>query len=262
MSKRKKKTSVSEHNPSQDEIDDALAALVASTKRKSRKLSPLEVVEKIEVAKEGIGSLPKVARRIALSYEMLRQIYSLRNCSEGVKRLIREGKIDSYDILYRLSKLPPSSQVAVAKQVIAGDLTSEDVRAIVTFHRDFPGINIRKIIERIKSSRNIKQYVVYFELDSARIKPAVLRSRFESVFGKGNIVSLDGIVGRSFRRGMRKAAKALTFGVLSGEGHAGRVDAGVGELVLNTIGKNRLQEKAKRRGLTKRELIRRLVVER
>jgi hypothetical protein len=259
MSKQKKKKSV-EHKPSKYEINESLVALIASTKRKNRKLSPLEVVEKIEIAKKGIGSLPKVARRIGLSYEMLRQIFSVRNCSEGVKRLIREGKIDSYDILYRLSKLPPSSQVAVAKQVITGDLTSEDVRAIVTFHRDFPGINIRKIIERIKSSRNIKQYVVYFELDSARIKAAVLRSRFESVFGKGSIISIDD--GRSFRRGMRKAAKALTFGLLSGEGPDGRVDAGVGELVLNTIGKNRLQEKAKRRGLTKRELIRRLVVER
>lgn len=31
----------------------------------------------------------------------------------------------------------------------------------------------------------------------------------------------DGMVGRSFRRGMRKAAKALTFGLLSGEGPAG-----------------------------------------
>ena len=31
----------------------------------------------------------------------------------------------------------------------------------------------------------------------------------------------DGIVGRSFRRGMRKAAKALTFGLLSGKGPAG-----------------------------------------
>lgn len=27
----------------------------------------------------------------------------------------------------------------------------------------------------------------------------------------------DGIVGRSFRRGMRKAAKALTFGLASGD---------------------------------------------
>ena len=261
MRKQKKKKSV-EHKPSKHEINEALVALIASTKRKNRKLSPLEVVEKIEIAKKGIGSLPKVAQRIDLSYEMLRQIYSLRNCSEGVKRLIREGKLDSYDILYRLSKLPKSSQMTVAKRVIAGKLNSEDVRAIVTFHRDFPGIRIGKIIERIKSSRNIRQYVVYFESDSARIKPAVLRSRFERVFGKGNIVSFD--VGRSFRRGMRKAAKALkhSLGLLSGEGPAGRVDADVGELVLNTIGKNRLQEKAKRRGLTKRELIRRLVVER
>jgi len=229
MSKRKKKTSVSEHNPSQDEIDDALAALVASTKRKSRKLSPLEVVEKIEIAKEGIGSLPKVARRIGLSYEMLRQIFSVRNCSEGVKRLIREGKIDSYDILYRLSKLPKSSQMTVAKRVIAGELNSEDVRAIVTFHRDFPSIRIGKIIERIKSSRNIKQYVVYFESSTTKMKTAVLRSRFESVFGKGNIVSLH-------------------------------INVGIGELVLNITGKKRLQEEAKRRGLTKRELIRKLVV--
>ena len=30
-----------------------------------------------------------------------------------------------------------------------------------------------------------------------------------------------GIVGRSFRRGMRKAGKALTLGLLSGEGPAG-----------------------------------------
>jgi hypothetical protein len=31
----------------------------------------------------------------------------------------------------------------------------------------------------------------------------------------------DGMVGRSFRRGMRKAAEALTFGLLSGKGPAG-----------------------------------------
>lgn len=208
-----------------------MVALIASTKRKNRKLNPLEVVEKIQIAKKGIGSLPKVAKRIGLSYEMLRQIYSVRNCSEGVKELVRERKLESYDILYRLSKLPPSSQKDVAKRVIAGELTSEDVRAVVTFHGDFPSISIGKIIERIKSSRNIKQYVVYFESGSDKIKLPALRSRFESVFGKVNIVSLH-------------------------------VDVGIGELVLNVTGKKRLQEEAKRRGLTKRELIRELVVER
>lgn len=227
MSKQKKKKSVG-HKPSKHQINEALVALIASTKRKNRKLNPLEVVKKIEIAKEGIGSLPKVAQRIGLSYEMLRQIFSVKNCSEGVKRLIREGKLDSYDILYRLSKLPKPSQVTVAKQVITDELTSDDVRAIVTFHRDFPNIKIRNIIERIKGSRNIKQYIVYFESDSVEIKPVALRSRFESIFGKRTIVSLH-------------------------------IDIGIGELVLNVNGKKRLQEEAKIRGLTKRELIRKLV---
>jgi len=230
MSKQKKKKQV-EHKPNEHQINDALAALIASTKRKNRKLNPLEVVEKIDIAKKGIGSLPKVAQRIGLSYEMLRQIFSVKNCSEEVRRLTKEGKLDNYDILYRLSKLPKSSQVAVAKQVIAGKLTSDDVRAIVTFHRDFPNIRIGEIIERIKSSRNIRQYVVYFESDSAEIKPVALCSKFESILGKENIVSLH-------------------------------VDGGIGELVLNVTGKKRLQEEAKQRGFTKRELIRKLVGQR
>jgi len=71
---------------------------------------------------------------------------------------------------------------------------------------------------------------VYFEPGSAKINPAALRSRFESIFGKGNIISL-------------------------------KEDDSVGELVLNVDGKNRLQKEAKRRGVTKRNLIRKLVVE-
>ncbi|MBN1816257.1 MAG: hypothetical protein JW828_02790 [Sedimentisphaerales bacterium] len=43
----------------------------------------------------------------------------------------------------------------------------------------------------------------------------------------------DGIVGRSFRRGMRKAAKALTLGLLSGDGPAG---------VFKALGKDAAEE--------------------
>ena len=228
MSKRKK-TSLAEDKPSQAEIDDALAALIASTRRKNRKLNPLEVAEKIQIAKDGIGSLPKVAERIGLSYEMLRQIFSVRKCSEQVKELIREGKLESYDILHRISKLPIPNQITVAKAVIAGELNSEDVRAIVSFYRDLANeIGIGRAIERIKSSRNIKQYVVYFELESKNIKFSVLRSRFEKIFGKENIVSL-------------------------------REDDGIGELVLNVEGRKRLEAAAKSNRMRKRNFIQKIV---
>jgi len=216
---------------SQKQLDDALVAIIASTKRKKRKLNPLEVAEKIQTAWDSLDSLSKVAERTDMSPEMLRQIHSVRNCSEGVKELVRERKLESYDILHRISKLPASNQLKVAKAVIAGELTSEDVRAIVSFYRDLAArISIGRVIERIKSSRNIKQYVVYFKLESENIKFGVLRSRFEKIFGKGNIVSL------------KEVNK-------------------VGELVLNAKGKNCLQEEAKRRGVTKRGFIRKLVVE-
>lgn len=231
MSKSKRTTRYSEkHKPSQREIDDALAALISSTRRKNRKLSPLEVVEKIDIAKEGIGSLPRVAQRIGLSYEMLREIYSLRNCSERVKRLIGEGRLNSYDILYRLSKLPASDQFAVAKAVIAGDLNSEDVRAIATLRKDLPVVSIRAIIDRIKASRNIKQYIAYFALPSQKKGVKVSWSSLKKAIGKQNIISIQ-------------------------------EDSGVVKLVLNVEGKRRLQEEAKSRRLTKREFIQNFIVE-
>ena len=216
--------------PSQSELNDALVAIIASTKRKKRKLNPLHVAEKIQTAWDGLDSLSKVGERTGMSAEMLRQIHSVRKCSEQVKKLVRERKLESYDILHRISKLPAPSQVTVAKDVIAGKLDSEDVRAIVTFHKDFPSISVRKVIERIKSSRNIKQYIVHFEIGLWSKKLTVLRSRFNKIFGKGNVISLN-------------------------------EDNGVGELILNSEGKNRLQKEAKLRNLTKRELIRKLVAE-
>lgn len=232
MSKSKRITRYSEkHKPSQREIDDALVALISSTRRKNRRLSPLEVVEKIDIAKEGIGSLPKVAQRIGLSYEMLRQIYSLRNCSERVKRLIREGKLNSYDILYRLSKLPASDQFAVAKAVIAGDLNSEDVRAIATLRKDLPVVSIRAIIDRIKASRNIKHYIAYVALPPEKVPvKKVAWSRLKKALGRRNIIAIE-------------------------------EDNGVVKLVLNVEGKRRLQEEAKSGQVTKREFIQNFIVE-
>ncbi len=230
---KNKKGKKCEHKckPSQIEVDDALAALIASTKRKTRKLNPLQVAEKIQVARDGIGSLAQVAERIGLSYEMLRQIFSVQRCSEGVKKLVREGKLDSYDILYRLSKLSALEQLVVARAVIKEELNSGDVRAIVTFKKDFPEVGIKKVVERIKSSRNIKQYVAYFTVSTYRINVKILRSRFEKAFGKKNVISFE-------------------------------VSDGVGKLLLNAEGKILLQKLAKSNGVTKRKLIEKLVKDR
>ncbi len=222
------KTRPRRKKPSEREIDHALAAVIASTKRKSRGLNPLQVADKILLLLDGFDTLSEVSERVDLSYEMLRQILSVVKCSKEVRKLVSEGKLKSYDILHRLSKLRAADQNLVAKAVVAGDLNSGDVRAIVSLRRDMPSVSIKKIIDRIKGSRNIRHYIAYFLVTSREFKPEKLRYRFDESFGERNIVSF-------------------------------KVDSHLGELVLNVEGKRRLQKSAKESGLTKRKFIENLV---
>ena len=210
------------------QLNDAVAALIASTKRKNRNLTPLQVADKIEVAYQGIGSLKQVADAIGLSYEMLRQIYSVKKCTPDVKQLVRQGKLASFDILYRLSKLPERDQLPVAKAVVAGDLSSDDVRGIVSLRKDFPSFAPSKIIERIRASRNIKEYIAYFEMPDRKMAVGSLRRRFEDVVGKDGVRSL-------------------------------KVEGQLGTLRLNGAGRKRLQAAAGKANLTKRKFLDRLI---
>jgi hypothetical protein len=210
------------------ELKDALAALIASTKRKKRKLTPLQMAEKIEIATRGLGSLPKVAEAVGLSYEMVRQIYSVVKCSDAVKRLVRESKVTSLDALHRLSKLPKSDQIVVARALTSGRISTDDVRAVVSLRKELPGTPIGKVISRIEESRNIRQYVAYFSLPSELIDAKEVRGGLEKVLRKGNIISVT-------------------------------VRGTIGEVVINAEGKVRLEEAAKQEGITKRQLLEELV---
>lgn len=227
---KKRKPRAKSTKPSQREVEDALAAVIASTKRKRRRLNPLQVAQKIEIAKDGLKGLSNVAERTQISPEMLRQILSVEKCSSKVKKLVSEGKLRSYDILHRLTKLRPPEQIPVAKAVVAGDLSSDDVRAIVSLRKQTPSVSINRIIDRIKRSRNIRHYVAYFLVPSRQFSPEKLRSRFDESFGKGNIISF-------------------------------KVDKHLGELVLSVEGKRRLQKSAKESGVTKRRFLENVVSE-
>lgn len=165
--------------PTEAELKDALAALIASTKRKKRKLTPLQMAEKIGIASRGLGGLPKVAEAVGLSYEMVRQIYSVVKCSEAVKRLVRGAKLTSLDALHRLGKLPERDQIAVARALTSGRISTDDVRAVVSLRRELPRLSISKVLSRIGASRNIRQYLAYILLPSGSEDAAEVRDKLE-----------------------------------------------------------------------------------
>jgi hypothetical protein len=212
---------------SQNQIEEALAGIIASTKRVRRKLNLLEIAKKVKIGREALGGLKKLSDAVGISEEMLRQFSTVEKLTPAVKNLIAKNIIQGIDVADRLSRLPSQNQLAVAKEVAKGGLTSDDVRAIVSLRKALPDLNIDDVIARIKASRNIKHYIVEFLLPPKTGKSDI-ESRFMKLLGKESFLSF-------------------------------KVENGVGTLVLNSMGKNRLQDIAKRMGLTKRVLVDRIM---
>jgi hypothetical protein len=206
------------------ETDEALSALIVSTKRIRRKLDLLQVAKFLDVAIKGLGSLETVSERIGVSPEMLRQFACVKKLAPQVKRLVASGAISSVDVAYRLSKLTSADQLYVAAMVSKGGLVSADVRAIVALRMANPRTPISKITERVMASRPIKEYEARFVVPATGRDPQALRGRFSRLVGEDNI--------RAFS-----------------------VENQVGTLVVSPEGKDRLQEAARKHRLTKRELI-------
>lgn len=212
---------------SRKELEDALAALIASTRRVKRKLNLGEIGKNLKIACEELGSLNKVADAIGLSTEMLRQFSRYKKLEPGVKKLVNEGKIQSVDIMDRISRFPTTDQLEVAQAVIRGLLTSDDVRAIISLRKALPQETITEVIDRVITSRNIKEYVIEFLIPEGE-KSTEIKKRFKRLLGDEKIISF---VGKN----------------------------GIGTMILNVDGKNRLQQIAQKKHLTKRSLINKVI---
>jgi hypothetical protein len=211
----------------QDEVEVAVAALIASTRRVRRPLKLLEIAHNLEIALSAYRSLSKLADAIGVSSEMLRQFSRVNKLSHATKQFLSDGSIESVDIADRLSRLPVPDQLSVARAVAHGKLTSDDVRAIVSLRKALPKEKIGKVIDRVKSSRNIKQYVIEFMIPFHKTGKTI-KEQFMSTLGKDGIVSFS------------------TKGRVS---HA----------ILNTTGKHRLENIAKQKGCTKRTLVNKII---
>jgi len=209
------------------EVEDALVALIASTKRTHRKLNLVQIAEKLEIARKGLGSLKNVSKAIGLSTEMLRQFSRVTKIAPEARRFLSQGAIQGVDVADRVSRLPTADQFSVAQAVARGNLNSSDVRAIITFRKDQPKLPISEVISRVMNSRNIREYVVQF-LVPAEEDIRSIKDRFSKLIGHDGVRSVN-------------------------------AEKGLGTLILNKDGKNRLELIAKRKGLTKRAIVERVI---
>jgi len=191
-------------------------------------LSLIEIAEWIDVAIQGLGSLKEVSDRIGLSTKMLKQFQYVKKLNPKVQKLFASRKIDSVDIAVHLSMFNDKEQIAVAKKAASGSLNSADVRAIREFRKEVSGLGINDVIEKVKASRDIKQYVVEFVVRSKIIDEKILRDRFSTVMEQKNIVSLS-------------------------------LKGSIGKIIINNRGRKLLQQYAKKHRLTNEQAIAALV---
>lgn len=194
-------------------VNEALAALIASTRSKKRKLSLVSIAEHLATALASLGSYGEVADRIGLSAKMLRQFSYVRRLTPEVQLLFARRKLDSVDAATHLAMLVREDQKVVAQSLAKRRLDTEDVRAIVQWRETKPDEHIKRLVEGVIASKTQQHYVVEFVVRGAMKKTQIVK-RLRQFIADANIMRLD-------------------------------VDGPLGRLVLNRDGKRELLQAAK-----------------
>ncbi|UCH93880.1 MAG: hypothetical protein JSV88_26935 [Candidatus Aminicenantes bacterium] len=181
---------------------DSLAKILKGTKRKKRDINLLEVSKELKNLHKNYNSLTRVAEVVKLSPEMVREFLKINELEKEVKELIKLNKISSIDTSYRLSKIRGNDQILLAKEIVSKNLSSDDVRGIVKFKIDNPGIPIEKVIHKVLESKDKKIYVAYLQIEektfekfSEKIKEKnkeeMIKSIFDNFIDPEHISSFD-----------------------------------------------------------------------
>ena len=171
-------------------INEALAILISSTKRKKRLVSLVDVSRWLDIAVNKLGGYEEVADRLGLSTKMLRQFSLVARFHPKVKVFFERRAIDSIDAVVHLLMLSNTEQVIVAKLLAKKKIDTTDLRAIVQIRKSNAKIPIRNIIDEVIKSKTKKHYVVEFIIREGDNYKELMK-QFKKHISTNNIIRLD-----------------------------------------------------------------------
>lgn len=198
------------------EINEAelIARLILSTKRKKRDFSILDIAKDILALRDKLGGLGAVAKVIGISTGMLNQFLNVLKLPKPIQELVHRKKIDSVAIVHLLSKFPEKDIELLVPKIIEGDLSSQDLKILLPYRKQYKNENILDLLLRLHASKNIQVSVIRFPktiiekpLDqiSEIIKTIVGGDNFVSVVDEG--VNVDIKVKKAGEKILRLKAK-------------------------------------------------------
>ena len=166
-----------------------IARLIANTRRKKRPNNLIEIARDIRWLQNDLGSLKDVSVTIGISTDMLRQFFSVERLCPEVQKLVEERNIDLVNIVHYMRNFEPEAQQVIAREIIEGRLSGEDIRVLAPLQKSLPHLTVEQLISCVQESRNIKVYIAYFRIPLGFKNTDELKRRFEKIVGETEIVS-------------------------------------------------------------------------
>jgi hypothetical protein len=171
-----------------------------------------------------------VSKAVGVSTDQLRQFLSVEKLSPEVQRLVEDRKIDLINIVHYMRNFDYEDQNKIANEVMNRRLTAGDIRVIAPL-RQSPGYNdVGDLISRVRGTKNMKVYVLYFRVPKGLDDSGKLEETFENIVGENEV--------RSFK-----------------------MEGDTGILELTDTGKIRLREQVKKSNLSLRRFVDKIVKE-
>lgn len=171
---------------------ELIARLIASTKRKKRNFSIVEIADDIvRLKKLYTGNLKKVAATLGLSVGMLNQFLSVFKLPEEIKKLVHERKIDSVALVFLLSKLSREDILGLHTEIMSGNLNSQELKILLPFRKQHPDQNITELLQQVHASKNIKVSVMQFPKNVVQKTQNNLSEIIKTLIGEENFVTID-----------------------------------------------------------------------
>lgn len=170
-----------------EEVNKAIARVILSTKRKSRQYSLLEIATDIRNLKNAKQGMKEVSKLIGVSSGMLSQFLSVFKLPEPILELVANRKIDSVAMVHYLAKFNAEDIPKLAELLATGKLSSQDLRILIPYRKQFKKEPIADLLERIHSSKNIKVSVIRIDKGDTTKSIEDLISIFGSHVGKENL---------------------------------------------------------------------------
>jgi hypothetical protein len=179
------------------QLTDALAILISSTRSKNRSKPLTEIAKWIKIASATLGSTRKVAERIGLSPQMLRQFESVERLTPAVQEMFATRQLDSVDAAAHLAMLPGKDQLYVAKLLASGGIDTSDVRAVYQLRKEGSTDDISFVVKRVIESKTKQEYIAEFVIRGSRTVSDI-RNALSAYIPLDQIIRIEveGVLGR------------------------------------------------------------------